>query len=289
MDSSARATGYDLFKLIVAIILLLIFICLLVWTPANAPQAGTPTPADTPISPTQTRLVATTIAPPIPSPAETSTSNASTVTAPPLPSPTETPASSRLTSTALPIPPPIGTSTSNELTATFPPIPSPTGTSAPGALTATALPIASPITTSSLQTVTPVLIPSPTRTSTSVPPTSIPSPTQSPVPAPSSTPIVEVPSDTEVCDAATSRSRLQVGRNAIILRRLNFRTSPGIRNNWILTNIPGTQVEIIDGPVCLPHFIGAYLWWQIKLPDGRLGWSAEASLFGKFYFIEPVK
>jgi len=31
------------------------------------------------------------------------------------------------------------------------------------------------------------------------------------------------------------------------------------------------------------------LWWQIKLPNGLTGWSAEASAFGKFYFMEPVK
>jgi len=77
--------------------------------------------------------------------------------------------------------------------------------------------------------------------------------------------------------------------NATIIRRLNFRSSPGIQNNWLQTNIPGTQVEIVDGPTCLPHFMGAYVWWQIKLPDGQIGWSAEASAFGGFYFIEPVR
>jgi hypothetical protein len=77
--------------------------------------------------------------------------------------------------------------------------------------------------------------------------------------------------------------------NATILRRLNFRASPGIRNNWLLTNMPGTKVQVIAGPECIPHFTGAYLWWQIKLPDGQIGWSAEASLHGPFYFMEPVQ
>jgi hypothetical protein len=80
---------------------------------------------------------------------------------------------------------------------------------------------------------------------------------------------------------------LQVGTNATILRRLNFRSAPGIRDNWLLTNIPGTQVEIIGGPECVPYWTGAYMWWQIQLPDGRVGWSAEGSLHGSFYFIEP--
>jgi hypothetical protein len=98
---------------------------------------------------------------------------------------------------------------------------------------------------------------------------------------------VETPSSADACEAAISRSRLSVGGNATILRRLNFRTSPGIQNNWIRTNLPGTQVEVIDGPVCLPYFIGAYVWWHIRLPDGQVGWSAESSLFGRFYFMEP--
>jgi hypothetical protein len=35
--------------------------------------------------------------------------------------------------------------------------------------------------------------------------------------------------------------------------------------------------------------MGAYIWWQIKLPDGQIGWSAEASQQGAFYFMEPTK
>jgi hypothetical protein len=80
-----------------------------------------------------------------------------------------------------------------------------------------------------------------------------------------------------------------VGRSATILRRLNFRSSPGIRDNWLLTNIPGTRAEVVGGPECIPHSIGAYLWWQVKLPNGQIGWSAEASVLGAFYFMEPVK
>jgi len=77
---------------------------------------------------------------------------------------------------------------------------------------------------------------------------------------------------------------------ATILRRLNFRSSPGIRNNWIKTNLPGTRVDILGGPECtLYKNGGAYLWWRIELPDGQIGWSAEASAFGRFYFMEPVK
>jgi hypothetical protein len=75
--------------------------------------------------------------------------------------------------------------------------------------------------------------------------------------------------------------------NVTILLRLNFRSSPGIGANWLRTNLPGTRAQVIGGPECLPHFIGAYVWWQIKLPDGQIGWSAEASQSGSFYFMEP--
>jgi hypothetical protein len=122
-----------------------------------------------------------------------------------------------------------------------------------------------------------------------------PSPTQIVTPTPTGTPAIEptttqaagTPSGIYTCESALARSRLQVSGNATILRRLNFRSSPGIQNNWLRTNLPGTQVEVLDGPVCLPYFNGAYVWWQIRQPDGQVGWSAEISLLGRFYFMEP--
>lgn len=109
--------------------------------------------------------------------------------------------------------------------------------------------------------------------------TSEPDATATPIPATS-------PHET-ACELAGSRSRLQVGTNATIVRRLNFRSSPGIQDNWLRTNNPGTAVKIVDGPVCLPYASGAYVWWQVQLPDGQVGWSAEGSVHGTFYFVEP--
>ncbi|MCI0550716.1 MAG: SH3 domain-containing protein, partial [Anaerolineae bacterium] len=209
MSTSTRAPLYDLFKLIVTIILIFLFLFLL-WNGGTGPS--------TPPIPTLTPLPLTgTVAP------------ASST----FPASTETP-----TSTAIP--------------PTNSPTPSPTS-------------------------------PPPTVTST---PTI--APTIPPVTETLPTPIVEIPSEPEVC-AAVSRSQLQVGMQAIIQRRLNFRTSPGIMNNWIKTNLPGTPVEVIGGPECTRYKNGgAYLWWQIRLPDGQIGWSAEASAFGAFYFMEPA-
>jgi hypothetical protein len=76
---------------------------------------------------------------------------------------------------------------------------------------------------------------------------------------------------------------------AIVTHLVNFRSSPGVLDNWLAVNHPNTQVEVVGGPTCTRYLHGGvYLWWQIKLPDGSIGWSAEASAFGKFYFIEPA-
>lgn len=156
-----------------------------------------------------------------------------------------------------------------------------TATSTPPPPTESPTPTASSSTNTPTPSSTP---PPPTETSTL-----IASPTLPPVVETLPTPIIEIPSDTDVC-AAFSRARLQVGMRATILRRLNFRSSPGIRNNWILTNISGTQVDVIGGPECTRYQNGgAYLWWQIRLPNGMEGWSAEASAFGGFYFMEPSR
>jgi hypothetical protein len=57
----------------------------------------------------------------------------------------------------------------------------------------------------------------------------------------------------------------------------------------IQTNPTGTQVEIIGGPVCTPVGERAYLWWQIRLPNGAEGWSAEAQLNERSYLLEPIQ
>jgi len=216
MSASSRAPFYDLFKLIVAIILFVILIVLLLLNRASQnrqPQSSTLTATALPVTSSATLAA----------------------------NPTVVPAS------ATPVPPTVTLAPSETS------IPSPTATSLP-VLTDTPLPAV----------------------------------TESPVPETLPTPIVEIPSEQNVCEAV-SRSQLQVGMKATIVRRLNFRSSPGILNNWLLTNIPNTQVEVIGGPSCTRYQNGgAYLWWQIRLPDGQIGWSAEASAFGAFYFIEPI-
>ncbi|MEB2334820.1 MAG: SH3 domain-containing protein [Anaerolineaceae bacterium] len=97
------------------------------------------------------------------------------------------------------------------------------------------------------------------------------------------------PAEAEICKAL-SYSQLAVGEQAVVQRNLNFRSSPGIANNWIKTNLAGAQVKIVGGPECMPHEAGgSYVWWQIELADGQVGWSAEASSQGSFYFLASMK
>jgi hypothetical protein len=84
-------------------------------------------------------------------------------------------------------------------------------------------------------------------------------------------------------------SRLAAGPVARTTIYVNLRLSPGILNNLIQTVPSDTQVTVIGNPTCVPHGGLAHLWWQVRLPDGTIGWMAEGSITGKFYFLEPVK
>lgn len=112
-----------------------------------------------------------------------------------------------------------------------------------------------------------------------------PAPTQpaltQPAPPESTPPVVEC--------SLSMPARLIPGKSATVTSYLNLRSSPGIENNWIQTLTPQTQVEVIGNPTCVSHGSGAYIWWQVKLPDGTMGWLAEGSFRRKLYFIESVK
>lgn len=104
------------------------------------------------------------------------------------------------------------------------------------------------------------------------------------------TPAVQA-TPTQVQNAACNTSvpsRLSVGQTARVLERLNMRSEASIDATIIQTNPTNTQVEIIGGPVCTPVGARAYQWWQIRLPDGKEGWSAESQLNNPSYFLEPI-
>lgn len=116
-------------------------------------------------------------------------------------------------------------------------------------------------------------------------------PPQTPVPPSSSLdPATPTPmaSESFQCPLAMP-AHLVTGQFINVTTDLNLRSSPGIKGNWLQVVPANTQVEVIGNPTCIPHGGGAYIWWQVKLPDGTTGWLAEGSLMGKFYFVEPVE
>jgi hypothetical protein len=82
-------------------------------------------------------------------------------------------------------------------------------------------------------------------------------------------------------------SRLDVGQTARVVQRLNMRSDSSITAPILMTHPVGSEVEIIGGPVCQSMGKRAYLWWQIQLPDGTQGWSAESPLNEATYLLEP--
>jgi len=148
-----------------------------------------------------------------------------------------------------------------------------------------------------VETLTPVTMTA-EPSATAIPPTAtpMPLPTLTSMPIPTSTPTPEptptiLASNPSACPSASSR--VQAGDNVRILLRLNFRTGPGL--NWpiIVTNDPGTKMEVLGGPVCVisdtPEGPRAYLWWNLRMQNNQEGWSAEAPLINPYYFMEPIR
>ncbi len=138
----------------------------------------------------------------------------------------------------------------------------------------------------------PISLPTETPNPTEILPTATPEPTPTPMPTPEPTPAPAptpepAPANPDCPGAATSR--LKVGDRVRVLQNLNMRLNPGLNGAWILTNATGTELEIIGGPACTAVGKEAYEWWQVRRADGKEGWSAEGSLTGRFYFLEPIK
>jgi len=131
------------------------------------------------------------------------------------------------------------------------------------------------------------------------PPTPMPSPTAIPTsaivedtpatqPENIATPTQSISLDGGVCPMPLP-SRLAVGLKARVRTGLYLRSAAEIGKNIISTNPAQSIVEVVGGPVCTPHEEGAYLWWQVKTKSSATGWSAEGSLDGKTYFLEPLQ
>lgn len=156
----------------------------------------------------------------------------------------------------------------------------------------TETPAPSQIVTDAPFTPAPTLTSTPASTATQ---TAVPPPTESPAPViPPVTPTPEPPpSPTPDSNACPSNpTQIQVGDKVKVLDWLNFRDGPGLNYPVRHTNRPGTEMEVIGGPICTvkggdpPR---AYLWWNVRMGNGKEGWSAEAPLNFPNYFMEPVR
>ena len=224
-----NAPGYDLFKLVVSLILAAILLLMLLRGCATSAAA--------------------------PSITQTSAAPNFTATSGELLNPTETLSNPPATDTVMP-PTTAPTSTQPASTPTLTPVSdSSTPTSASDATPTTALDATATVAVT--ETTTPEAGATPSTAGSSACNTSVP-------------------------------SRLEVGQRARVTQRLNMRNDAAIAAPILATNPTGMEVEIIGGPECTPVGESAYLWWQIRLPDGAEGWSAESPLNDATYLLEPV-
>ena len=120
--------------------------------------------------------------------------------------------------------------------------------------------------------------------------TATPSITATILPSPSLAPTITPPNFTPatftpipITCAGAPTTRLSLNRQAEVVSRqtVRMRETPSLAGNLILNISRGEVVTTVDGPVCADEFI----WWQIQLQDGTLGWIAEGS--STQYFVEP--
>jgi len=145
----------------------------------------------------------------------------------------------------------------------------------------------------------PSATPFPTSTSQPIPPEPTlvePTPTElvpTAVPSPTETTIAEATPAFDQNGCPAIPFQVQMGDKVVIKNWLNFRTGPGLYFKILHTNRPGTELEVIGGPVCTIRVRGntprAYIWWKVRMKDGREGWSVQAPLNNPTYLLEPVR
>lgn len=87
-----------------------------------------------------------------------------------------------------------------------------------------------------------------------------------------------------VCDGAPE-SRMSVGDKIVVSsadpRPVRIRSAAGLQATQVGQSNPGTQFDVIGGPVCLD----GYVWWQISNAQ-ITGWAAEGSTENYFFDVE---
>ncbi len=118
-----------------------------------------------------------------------------------------------------------------------------------------------------------------------------PTPQPSPTNMPSDGGAAELQPASDVLECPSKPTRIRVGSAVRVASWLYFRAAPGLGKPILLTNKPGTEMDVIGGPLCTQFDDEppkAYLWWNLRMKNGREGWSAEAPLNSPGYFLEPL-
>jgi hypothetical protein len=259
MENNRHWIAYDWFKLLVALVLLVIWIILMLRPPQLAPTAGTNLPAYPPASFTWTYDAANHALLDPQGVRQFTLSADGKMWQPVIPAEAQT-ASSQ--------PAPSGT-----------PLPTTAPTQAPTTITAATL--ATTATPTKISTSAPLATPAATETTT---PAATAGATEAPTLATTATAAATSAANCQ----APAPARLVVGKTAKVLSNLNLRSEPKIDNNILVVNPAGAILKVLQGPVCVPYQNSAYLWWQVESPNGKTGWSAENYLNGRGYYILPV-
>ncbi len=129
------------------------------------------------------------------------------------------------------------------------------------------------ITASATATATPSITPSLTATRT---PTALPTNTPFLLPGPTATSAFLCPGKPASIVSVGIRARTTF----IDGTTTRLRAAP---DGEVVEGLPeGFEIDIVGGPICTNTFT----WWQVRIPDGTIGWMAEAD--AERYYIEPA-
>ncbi|MCD6577469.1 MAG: hypothetical protein J7K66_05600 [Anaerolineaceae bacterium] len=104
---------------------------------------------------------------------------------------------------------------------------------------------------------------------------------------------LELTGDKEMmaCDGANPARLTSLGSTArVVNASIPLRSSPNVDpENSMLLMPKGSILEVIKLPVCTPFLSGANLWWGVRTKSGLEGWAAEASALSDIYYLEEIK
>ena len=100
----------------------------------------------------------------------------------------------------------------------------------------------------------------------------------------------EVESVALPCEGANPMRITSVGDSVRVVNNLiPLRSSPDATSANIVRALPiGTELKVVSLPICTPFLDGANQWWEVQTQDGQTGWVAEGSAVGSTYYLETI-